>query len=384
MSAPAPTRPQTRSEGWRLGTVAGAPVVVRPWTVLGLLALSTVLVGWAGGGAGGLAVVLRFGVAYALVLAVSVFSHEVAHALVGRALGMRPVRIELTIWGGNTSFATGAETPGRNALVALAGPAVNGVLALVLLVAVRPMTAAGTFAGWVADVAAYVNVVLAVFNVLPGLPLDGGSALSSLVWRATGDRLRGILVAGWAGRVLAVVSAVVLVSTALSRGSSQPLLTVVMAAWFAMFLWTAASAAITAARRGQLVEGLTVASVGRPAVAVGHDASVAFATVTARGSGAAEVVVVSPDGRPAALVDGAAAASVPPAAAPSTPISAVSVPLVAGAVVDADLLGEPLLQALAAASRVSPVIVALRAGQVVAVVRTPDVVAALQTGGARR
>src|SRR4029079_8473882 len=86
---------------------------------------------------------------------------------------------------------------------------------------------------------------------------------------------------------------------------------VIWAALIGAFLWSGASAAVRGGRTQKAVQKLTLASIGRPAVGVGHTDSMAHAGAVAAAAGVEEVVILSPDGRPAAYVDRAAAASVP-------------------------------------------------------------------------
>jgi len=371
----APARGGTR--GWVIGHVAGAPVIVTPTWLLAAVLLTAAFApsvrDATGLGSGAYLVALVF----VVLLFVSVFAHEVAHGLVGRARGQHPSEFVLTVWGGHTAFRGAAGGPGTAALVAVAGPVTNLVLGGVFLGLSR-VAPDHSLAQWLLWSGAFSNGFVAVFNLLPGLPLDGGQLLESAVWAGTRDRTRGTVVAAWTGRVVAVVVVLWALVPDLAAGRSPSTFTVIWALLIGSFLWSGATAALRAARRQRLVRVLSVRSVGRPAVAVGHEESVAVAGARAAAAGASEVVVLSPDGRPAAYVDTAAAASVPAERAGLTSVASVSVPLPVGAVVDGRLEGEPLLRALSDASRLSPVLVALVDGRVVAVVRTADVVAAIR------
>jgi hypothetical protein len=132
-------------------------------------------------------------------------------------------------------------------------------------------------------------------------------------------------------------------------------------------------------RTQKAVQKLTLASIGRPAVGVGHTDSIAHAGAVAAAAGVEEVVILSPDGRPAAYVDRAAAASVPVAAAGTTPVTAVAIPLPVGASVDGRLEGQALVGAVGEATRSSPVVAAIVDGKVVGLIRAMDVVAAIRS-----
>ena len=376
MSAQQPV-PSPAPRGWVIGRIAGAPVVLSPSFLLAAVVLTAAFApsvqSATGLGTGAYVVALVF----VVLLFGSVLCHELAHGLVGRVRGQQPTAFVLTLWGGHTSFGVAAPTAGSAALIAVAGPVTNLVLGGVFL-AVSRLAPDGSLVQWVLWSGAFSNGFVGVFNLLPGLPLDGGQLLESLVWAVTKDRQRGTIAAAWVGRVVAVGVVAWAVLLPFAQGRVPTLSTVIWTVMVAMFLWSGASQVLHGARQQRAVRGLSLQGIGRPAVGVGFQESVAAAGARAAAAGASEVVVLSPDGRPSAYVDTAAASSVPPQQAGLTPVTAVAVPLPVGAVVDGRLSGEPLLAALSEASRLSPVLVALVDGRVTALIRTPDVVAALR------
>ncbi len=146
------------------------------------------------------------GVVMAIVATViflgSVFVHELAHAVVARRRGMAVTGITLYIFGGATS-AGDPKKPGDEFLMTAAGPLVNFVAALVLW----GITIAATH-GHLAEVAevsgeaAWLNLLLGAFNIVPASPLDGGHLLEAVAWRVKGSRPKAILIAAGAGTVL--------------------------------------------------------------------------------------------------------------------------------------------------------------------------------------
>lgn len=370
------TPEQHRPAGWVVGRVAGAPVVVTRSSLVAAVVLTLLYAGVFRGGVPGAPTLASAAVLVVLVFA-SVLAHELAHGLVARARGQQPHAFVLTLWGGHTTFGGAAATPGASALVAVAGPLTNLVLAVLLALAAAVVPAAG-LAGALLETGARANAVLGLANLLPGLPLDGGRVVEAVVWRVTGDRHRGLVAAGRAGQAVVVALALVVVVPVWRSGGAPDLVTVAVAAAVGAFLWSGAAAAVRAGRTGRAVERLTLRAVGRPAVAVGAAATVADARAAAASAGVDEVAVVDGDGRPGAYVDREAAARVPEALAAATTVGAVCSPLPAGAVVDGTLEGEALLQALASATTHAPVVAALVDGRVVALVRTADVLAALR------
>ncbi len=369
-------RVQQRSgqgSGWVVGRAAGAPVVVEPSVLVGALVLAAAFYpAQAGLGSAALLVAAVF----VVVLFASVLLHELAHGLVGRALGHHPRAFTLTLWGGHTTFKTDLAAPGRSALVAFAGPVANLLLGAAFF-SLWTVADVSPVMGWMLANAAWINVVLGVFNLVPGLPLDGGHILEALVWKITGRRTSGTVAAAWIGRAVAAVLVVAVVVTPYLRGGSPSVFGVIWAVIIAWTLWSGASGALRYVRHTAALGTLSPASVGRRAGGVVANTSVAQALGTAQGASAEAVVVLGPDGRPAAYVDPTAVASVPREAVGVTAVSAVAVPLPEGAVVDVSVTGEQLLAAFRRTGGAAPLVVTA-GGRVVAVVLPGDAAQVLQ------
>ena len=362
-----------------MGRVAGAPVILAPSWLVAVVVLTVVLVPRMRSqpGLDGPAVWVA-ALAFVVLLFASVFLHELAHGLVARARGQQPQEFVLTLWSGHTAFGGAAPTPATNALVAIVGPMVNLALGAGFWFAMHGV-ADESLAQVLLASGAITNGFVGLFNLLPGLPFDGGRVLESAVWALAKHRHAGTVAAGWVGRVVAVGVAVWgVVALRPVDGSGSPF-DMVWAFLIGAFLWAAASAEMRGSRARRKAEAVTFATVGRPAVAVGHGDSLAHASAVASAAGVQDVVVLSPDGRAAAYIDRAAAASVPAQAAGSTPVTAVSIPLPVGATVDGALVGSPFVAELARAMRLSPVVVVLVDGRVVGLVHAPDVVAAFRS-----
>jgi Zn-dependent protease len=130
----------------------------------------------------------------------SVVAHELAHALVARALGVDTLEISLLLFGGMARIVSEPVDAGGEVLMAMAGPLTSVALAGLLWLVSHLL------AGWAGDLVALLglaNLVLAVFNLLPGFPLDGGRVARAVVWRVTGRRLLATRVTAWIGRSLA-------------------------------------------------------------------------------------------------------------------------------------------------------------------------------------
>lgn len=365
--------------GWVIGRVAGAPIILTRSWILAAVVLTLIFAPTVEAAApqlGAARYIVAFG--FAVLLFGSVLVHELAHGLMARARGQHVEEFALTVWGGHTTFSGVAPTPATSALVAVVGPVANLVLAVLFWLGAQAGPSTGLLA-LLLYAGAISNGFVGLFNLVPGLPLDGGQILQAAVWQVTGDRHKGSVAAGWAGRVVAIGVLVWALATPLAQGRPVDLFTVVWAALIGAFLWNGASAAITAGRTNRNLESLTVESVGRRATSVPVQATLADVD-RARGQAQAdEVVILSPDGRPAAYVDQAAAAAVPPEHRAVTPVSAVAVVIPVGAVVDARLRGADLVRAVGHVTRTSGVVAAVQDGHVTAIVRAADVIAALRS-----
>ena len=152
------------------------------------------------------------GLVAALLLFSSVLAHELGHSFVAIKQGIKVNSITLFIFGGLASLEEDSKTPGEAFSVAIAGPVVSLILfglftfLNVTLPFSPPLSA-------VVGLLATVNLILALFNMIPGLPLDGGNVLKSIVWKITGNQYRGVFIAsivgqfiGWSAIALGVAS----------------------------------------------------------------------------------------------------------------------------------------------------------------------------------
>ncbi|MFB0834231.1 site-2 protease family protein [Arthrobacter halodurans] len=337
---------QEKRTGIPLGRVFGVPVSLA-WSWFVIAAFIVVVFSpdvaraLPGIGSGAYAVAL----AYALLLLLSVLVHELAHALSAQAFGWPGARIVLTLWGGHTQFGSFHATPGRSLLVALAGPAANFALAgagYAVMAVAEPQGVAGLLL----NILVWANFLVAVFNVLPGLPLDGGRLVESAVWRATGSQERGTVAAGWAGRLIVIGLVAYFVGLPLVTGRQLDLQLTIVSLLVGAFLWAGAGQAIREARMRQRLPRVTVRGLMEPASALASAATVEdIDRRLAERPG--HVVLVAADGTPEAVVDGASLASVPAGVRAATPAGTVARALAPGAVVDVAGTGRDLITYLA-------------------------------------
>ena len=215
----------------------------------------------------------------ALALFASVLAHELAHSFVALAKGLRVRSITLFIFGGATNLAADTERPGDEFQVSVAGPLMSlliGGLALfawrsiapVTPVEARPLDALIRYL-------ALMNLGVGLFNLLPGLPLDGGRVLRSIFWQVTGKVDLATTVASRAGQVVGWLIVAYGIYLMISRGSILDGLWLALIGWF---LAGSASSALRqtrrrpAANRGSGGSGVLVRQVMRPnPVVVGPD-----------------------------------------------------------------------------------------------------------------
>ena len=294
-----------QSPGLRIGSLRGAPVFIgRSWPVIAIIIIFTfgpqVTYLRPDLGASGYLVAAAF----AILLLLSVLVHEAAHALVAQARGMAVHQVVADAWGGHTSFDQDDTSPATGALVAVVGPLANAVLAGLgwLILQMQGDGSAVTRFDPISvptlllSAFVWANGFVAIFNLLPGLPLDGGYLVSSLVWAATGSRSRGSVVAGWCGRVVAVLAVLWAIGLPLLHGEQPSMVTAVWGIMIGGFLWFGASAAINRGQAAQVLGKVQVGQLLRPVFMA------AAGTPLSSLPQNADIVVTAADGTPWGVV----------------------------------------------------------------------------------
>lgn len=205
------------------------------------------------------------------VLFFSVLVHEISHGVVGRWLKRPPESYTLTLLGGHTTFRGPDPSPGVSALISLAGPAANLALAAVAW-ALTQLPDIGMYFTPVA----VVNLILAIFNAAPGLPMDGGHVVAAIGWYATDSREKGLLIGGWAGRVLALLIGGATLAWTAAMGTGLAFDSGVL--WMlliSVFLWQGASRSVAVARARMKVVGVDLRPLMAPIPAVEATSSIA-------------------------------------------------------------------------------------------------------------
>ena len=332
--------------GLRLGSVLGVPVFVMPsWFVLaGLLVvlLSPPLVDSLGA-TQAYAVTTSF----AFLLGLSVLLHEIGHCVVARAFSL-PVRsITITFLAGLTEIVRPPQTPAREYAVAISGPIVSLLLAATGA-GLLPLFDSDSVSGRIVLNLAITNGLIAVLNLLPGLPLDGGRVLRSILWRVTGDPDRATRGAAWSGRVLGllVLPLLLLVGLpALGYGDAGPV-SIVFAALLGSYVYTLATVALRQSQAASRLPQLSARALTRAALAVPADLPLAEGVRQANEAGVHGLVVVDGAGRVVAVVSEAAVLATPPVRRPWVSVGTLARSLDESLVLGADLSGTALVEAL--------------------------------------
>jgi Zn-dependent protease/CBS domain-containing protein len=185
---------------WRVGSLFGIPLFLDPSWFL-ILALFTILNALDLYPQFEPAVAGSVGLAMALLLFGSLVLHELGHSLVARSQGITVNSITLFLFGGVASIDRESKTPGGAFQVAIAGPVVSLVLFVLLFLLTQVLPTSGLGHVLAFDLAR-INLVLALFNLIPGLPLDGGQVLKAAVWKLSGNRFQGVRWAAKTGKAL--------------------------------------------------------------------------------------------------------------------------------------------------------------------------------------
>jgi Zn-dependent protease len=357
----------------RIGSIGGVAVMVRSsWLLVAALISFLVAPGieQVAPGLGPWKYVA--GVAFAVLLTLSLLLHEISHALMAKRYGLGVTSITLHFIGGVTAIDGEAADPKQELAISAVGPITSlgiGGAAFALL----QVTPEGLLSFVVAGLAG-ANLVIGALNLVPGMPLDGGRVLRAAVWKVTGNPHRATTVAGWAGRVVAVV---VLASPVLLRvaGMDVTVFDYVLALIFGWFLWSAATASIVGARIRSRLPVLQARRLARRTLTVPEDLPLAEAIRRAHEAGAGSIVTVDSHGAPSGVVNEAAVTATPEDRRPWLPVRAVSRSLEGGLRLPADLGGEQLVRAMQAAPA-SEYLLVEADGTVYGVLSTADVDAA--------
>ena len=345
---PAGGPPLRRPPGtFKVGSVAGSDVLVTSsWFLIAALiaVMMAPAVEQAQPGLGGLKYVA--GLAFAVLLYLSVLLHEASHALMAKHFGFPVSSITLHFLGGMTSIETEPTEPRQEFLISVVGPIASigvGIFALGL-----HFVTPGGLLQLAVDGLAGANLIVGVINLVPGLPLDGGRVLKAGVWRLTGDMHRGTIAAARMGRVVAVLAFGWPLLSSKIFGGGPTAIDFVFAGVIAMFLWSGATSALESARLRSRLPQLNARDLARRTLTVPDDLPLAEAVRRAQEVHAGSLVTVSATGQPIGVVNEAALLSVPEERRPWVAVSTVARTIDEGLRLPAGIGGEDLIRAISA------------------------------------
>ncbi|MEV0011185.1 site-2 protease family protein [Streptomyces sp. NPDC051840] len=376
-----PPRPAEPGGGLLMGRPFGVPVYVAPsWFVV------AALITWVFGGQldrvlpelGG----FRYLVAlfFAIAFYASVLVHELAHTVAALRYKLPVRRIQLQFFGGVSEIEKETETPGREFVLAFVGPLLSLVLGGVFYIPLQ-FVEAGTVPGVLLAGLMVSNLIVAAFNLLPGLPLDGGRMLRAVVWKITGKPMSGTVAAAWVGRGLAVTVLIglpllthtgTLGNAAGEISGVETVTDALLAAILAGIIWTGAGNSLRMARLREHLPDLRARTLTRRAVPVESATPLSEALRRANEAGARALVVVDGQGSPKGVVREAAIAGVPEHRRPWVAVSGLAQDLTEGMRVPAELAGEALLDRLKATPATEYLVVE-DTGEIYGVLSTADV-----------
>jgi Zn-dependent protease/CBS domain-containing protein len=282
-----------------------------------------------------------------LLLFASVLAHELGHSLVAKSEGIPVESITLFVFGGVSSIEREPQTARQEFFMAAAGPATSLVIGGVCYGLIRLLGGmiASPIVGVLLAMAIY-NVVLAIFNLIPGFPLDGGRVFRAIVWGVTGSFHEATAAATLVGQVFAYLFIFGGLFLAIT-GAFVSGLWLVFIGWF---LNNAAAASRRQAEVSELLQGVRVGSVmtPNPATVPADTTILDFVETYILGRNLRVVPVVSDRDHIVGLISLREIRTVPRDAWSRTPVSAVMLPLSRLAVATPD---EPLTRALEDLSR---------------------------------
>jgi Zn-dependent protease len=191
---------------FRIGNIAGIDIDIHvSWIIILVLLTVSLATGWFPQLYPGWSTATYWLIAFlsSLLLFVSVLLHELAHSLVARRRGLPVKSITLFIFGGVSNIEREPQSPGVEFQIAFVGPLTSLVIGAICFLLQVPLRGSNSPLEGILFYLAVTNILLGVFNLIPGFPLDGGRVLRSIVWRLTGNLRQATRVATLTGQVIA-------------------------------------------------------------------------------------------------------------------------------------------------------------------------------------
>src|SRR2546426_10702328 len=190
----------------RIGKIAGIDIYINvSWIIILVLLTVSLATGWFPQLYPGWSTATYWIVGFisSILLFVSVLLHELAHSLVARRRGLPVKDITLFIFGGVSNIEQEPKDAGIEFQVAVVGPITSLLIGAVCFLLQLPLRGTNSLLGGILFYLAVTNILLGVFNLIPGFPLDGGRVLRSIVWKLTGNMRQATRIASLTGQVIA-------------------------------------------------------------------------------------------------------------------------------------------------------------------------------------
>jgi Zn-dependent protease/CBS domain-containing protein len=249
---------------FRIGKIAGIDIDINvSWILILVLLTVSLAISWFPGLYPGWSTATYWvtGFIAALLLFVSVLLHELAHSLVARRRGLPVKSITLFVFGGVSDIEREPTSPGVEFQMAFVGPLTSIVIGVVCFLLQLPLRGSNSPLEGILFYLAVTNILLGVFNLLPGFPLDGGRVLHSIVWKLTGSMRQATRVATITGQIIAYLF--ILLGVWLFFFTSD-FLDGLWLGFIGWFLLSAAQSANSQAMLTSMLQGVTVGEVMNP------------------------------------------------------------------------------------------------------------------------
>lgn len=335
----------------RLGIVVarpfGIPVYLSPWWLVFAVVLVIMYATQIETGIAKVSDRYVVAAAFVVLLYVSVLVHELAHCVVARAFGLNVRRVLLYPLGGYSEIEEEPGTPGREFLISGAGPAISLVLAGAgYLLATSVISDPTSLPHLLIEQLYFANLIVGIFNLLPGLPLDGGRIFRAGVWKITGRATLATIAAAWAGRVMALI-VVGFALYGMNTGSGGFLnFSGLWLLAIAAFMWIQSTQAIRAAKIRERLPSVSARALARRAIPVPASTPLSEAVRRAQEAGARALVIADHEGTPTAIVSEAAVLATPEERRPWVEAGSLARALEPDLVLSANLAGSELIQAV--------------------------------------
>jgi Zn-dependent protease/CBS domain-containing protein len=248
---------------FRIGKIAGINIDIHvSWIIILVLLTVSLATGWFPQLYPGWSTATYWvvGLISALLLFVSVLLHELAHSLVARRRGLPVKNITLFIFGGVSNIEQEPKSPGVEFQVAVVGPLTSLLIGAICYLLLLPLRGTNSPLEGILLYLAVTNVLLGVFNLVPGFPLDGGRVLRSIVWKLTGSLTKATRIASISGQVIAYL----FILWGIWQLFSGDVLNGIWIGFIGWFLLSAAQSANTQVMLQSALRGVTVGEVMNP------------------------------------------------------------------------------------------------------------------------